>query len=100
MEEKDKPTVEEMIAAYRQHCRRIEEACCQYKPVRMDFSALPLNRRMMVAGWLRMVAAALAVVSILFVLVWPVSDVYAESLNTAHTDEIEIVKYMLKSRLS
>ena len=93
MKEKDSPTVEEMIAAYRQHCRRIEEACCQYKPVRVDFSALPLNRRMMVASWLRMGATALAVASVLFVLVWPISDVYAENQNTAHADEI--VKCML-----
>lgn len=64
-EKETKPTVEEMFEAYRQYMRRIDAKIGQGPFVKVNFDAMPSNRRVVRGNKVRTVASAMVVTGML-----------------------------------
>ena len=97
MEEKNKPSVEEMFEAYSRYSRRIDEAFRQCPPIRVDFDKMPLRRRKVSRGRLQ----SLVVAMILVVLcLSTIPHTYAMSPGADHVGTRAIVEFMLNNMKS
>ncbi len=96
VEEKEKPTVEEMIEAYRQYCERVDEALKKAGGVRVDFSKQPSPYwRTVRLSRLRSLLLSAAMLLLMFILSTP----YASAMNyqTDITPQVAAVEAMLNN---
>ena len=96
VEEKGKPTIEEMLEAYRQHCERMDEAFKKAGGVRVDFSKMPPSywRTVRVSRQYALLLSAL-----LLLLLFGLSVPYASAMNY-HADvtpQVAAVEAMLNN---
>lgn len=96
VEEKGKPTVEEMIEAYRQHGERIDEALKKAGGVRVDFSKLPPPYWYTVR-LSRLRSLLLSAVVLLFFFVLSVPYASAMNYHTDITPQVAAVDAMLNN---
>lgn len=96
VEEKGKPTIEEMLEAYHQHCERMDEAFKKTGGVRVDFSKLPTPYwRTVRLSRLR----TLLLSTVVLLLFWGLSMPYASAMNY-HADvtpQVAAVEAMLNN---
>ena len=91
--EERKPTVEEMIEAYRQYSARIEEVCLR-NPVRVDFTKLPPPyRRTLVSSRVRTIS--LAAVAMLLLVVLPKPSAGATPAPVEYAASVETIDTMI-----
>ena len=97
MKEERKPTLEEMIEAYRRQSRVIDEACRLAGPPKIDFERMPPNRRKMLEVRVCTVLAAIAVGAVLNLSLMPMGEC---KMNWGADDKgsIETMDYMLRNR--
>ena len=96
MEEKNKPTIDEMIEAYRQYSRRIDELCRQLPPPKVDFTKLPPPyRHRAMSGRIKTLSFAAVVALILLLL--PLPDAMALNRGVNYDASVEAVGIMISS---
>ena len=95
VEENRKPTVEEMLEAYRQYSERIDETFRKTGGVKVDFTKLPPSYRHIVR-MSRVRALSLSAVALL--LLFLLSTPYASAMNykTDVTSQVAMVEAMLE----
>ena len=97
MKEERKPTVEEMIEAYRRQSRIIEEACRQAGPPKIDFERMPSNRRKVLSDSVRTVLAAMVVGAMLNHSLMPVGE-YKMNWGADNKGSIEMVEFIIENQ--
>ena len=97
VEEKVKPTVDEMIEAYRQRSARIDEALKKAGVTRVDFGKMPLPYWLIVRmSRRRTLSVSAAVLLLLFILSTPYAS--ARNYQADITAQVAIVETILNSQ--
>ena len=96
MKEKNKPTVEEMIEAYRQYSRRIDEICRQLPPPKVDFTKLPPPYRHSVVVN-RVCSSVLAAVVALVMWISPIPRGITLNADVDCVASVESIETILKN---
>lgn len=96
MKEKNKPTVEEMVEAYRQYSGRVDGLCRQLPSPKVSFTQLqPPYWRSVVLS--RVGSSALAAVLAVLVWVLPIPQAIALNADVDYVASVELIETMLNN---